>query len=195
MKIEANQLLDDLITRTKANMEAIRPFEGLSDKELNWRSSQESWSILECIEHLNMYGDFYIPEIIRRINEATKADSGTVFKSGWLGNYFAESMLPKDKLNKMKTFKDKNPMGSKLSREVLKRFIEQQKELINLLNAARKVNLSKVKTSISISKLIKLRLGDTLRVVIYHNQRHLVQANKVLSLMSQPTERKSKVTN
>jgi hypothetical protein len=33
-----------------------------------------------------------------------------------------------------------------------------------------------IKTSISISSFIKLRLGDTLRLVVYHNWRHLIQA-------------------
>ncbi|RXM56703.1 hypothetical protein BOQ60_25350, partial [Chryseobacterium sp. CH1] len=31
------------------------------------------------------------------------------------------------------------------------------------------IDLEKTKTSISISKLIKLKLGDTFRFVIYHN--------------------------
>jgi len=88
-------------------------------------------------------------------------------------------MLPKEKLNKMKTFKSMNPNGSDLDVFIIDKFINQQKEMLDLLNRVRTVNLQKVKTSISISKWIKLRLGDTLRVVIYHNQRHLVQVGKV----------------
>ncbi|MEO9077333.1 MAG: DinB family protein, partial [Gelidibacter sp.] len=34
-------------------------------------------------------------------------------------------------------------------------------------------------TAISISNLIKLKVGDTFRVVVYHNERHLVQANRI----------------
>lgn len=44
---------------------------------------------------------------------------------------------------------------------------------------ARNKDLGKIKTSISISKWIKLKLGDTFRVIIYHNERHIVQANKI----------------
>ena len=80
----------------------------------------------------------------------------------------------------MKTFNDKNPIGSKLDKLTIERFILQQKEMLNLLEKSKKIDLNKTKTAISISKFIKLKIGDTLRVVIYHNERHLVQANKVL---------------
>lgn len=89
-------------------------------------------------------------------------------------------MLPKEKLNKMKTIKSMNPVGSNLDKSVLDKFINQQKTLLELLKQAKKVNLTKTKTGISISKWIKLRLGDTFRVVIYHNLRHMIQAEKVV---------------
>ena len=47
-------------------------------------------------------------------------------------------------------------------------------------HASKNVNLDKIKTAISISKLIRLKLGDTFRVLIYHNERHIKQAEKVL---------------
>lgn len=89
-------------------------------------------------------------------------------------------MLPKEKLNKMKTFKDKNPIGSGLDKRTIERFINQQEQLLNLLDKSKEIDLNKIKTAISISKWIKLKLGDTFRVVIYHNDRHIVQANKIL---------------
>ena len=141
--------------------------------------------MLECIEHLNLYGDFYLPEIENRIRQS-KYPATSNFKSGWLGNYFAKSMLPREKLNKMKTFKDKNPLGSQLDKSTLDRFTQQQKKTLDLLDKARKVSLNHTKTSVSISKWITLKLGDTFRVVIYHNQRHLVQAANVLKASKLP---------
>lgn len=179
MKIASEKLIEDLIQRTRENMNDAQKLLELPVGPLNNRPGPESWSALECIEHLNLYGDYYIPEISKRIKES-KSSAVEVFKSGWLGNYFAESLLPKEKLNKMKTFKDKNPIGSKLDKHTIERFIEQQKVLLDLLNKAREVSLNKTKTSISITSLIKLKLGDTFRVVIYHNQRHLVQARKAI---------------
>lgn len=181
MVIATKQLIQDLVERTERNIEQAEKFNPLSIEKLNWREEQDSWSILECFEHLNLYGDFYIPEIKNRI-EGSKTKPKESFKSGILGNYFAKSMLPKEELNKMKTFKDKNPIGSRLDKDTIDRFISQQEQILSLLDKSREINLNKTKTAISISKLIKLKIGDTFRVVIYHNERHLVQANKTMKV-------------
>lgn len=179
MKIASKDLLQNLIERTKQNIMEAEKFNLLPIATLNKRNSPESWSILECLEHLNLYGDFYLLEIEKRMETST-TESATIFTSGFLGNYFAKSMLPKEKLNTMKTFKDKNPIHSVLNKTHIDRFIQQQQKTLELLNIAKDKNLNTIKTSISISKWIKLKLGDTFRVIIYHNERHIVQANKIL---------------
>lgn len=177
--MDTNTLIDELIELTNQHIEEANGFKKLSDEKLNSKPSQTSWSILECLEHLNLYGDFYIPEINSRMNNSS-AKSSKKFKPGLLGNYFAKSMLPKEKLNTMKTFKNMNPNGSNLDSSIIDRFLKQQYELLEILKKAESKNLNKIKTSISISNLIKLKLGDTLRVVIYHNKRHIVQAKKIM---------------
>jgi len=181
MTISTDNLINELIDLTHEHLAFAESLLLKSDSELNKRLTNESWSVLECLEHLNLYGNFYLPEIKNRIETST-TKATTEFKSGWLGNYFAQSMLPKEKLNKMKAFKSMNPIHSSLSKTTtVNVFIDQQKQLLDLLNSARLVNLNKVKTSISITTLIKLKLGDTFRFFIYHNKRHVVQAKKVLA--------------
>ena len=75
----------------------------------------------------------------------------------------------------MKTFKDKNPINSKLDRKVIDEFINQQIKTIDLLNKSKSVNLNKNKVKITLTKWIKLKLGDTFRFVINHNIRHIKQ--------------------
>lgn len=47
-----------------------------------------------------------------------------------------------------------------------------------LLELAKNADLVKVKTSISLTKLIKLRLGDTFRFLVNHIERHVLQAQQ-----------------
>ena len=54
-------------------------------------------------------------------------------------------------------------------------------ELLEIIEKAEKVNLRKVKIPLSISKIIRFRLGDALMYVIYHNERHMQQALNVLA--------------
>lgn len=179
MKIASPQLLNDLANLTHQHLSFIQQLEALPDQVLTQKADATSWSALECIEHLNRYGHFYLPEISKRIAE-TKTDAVPVFRSGWLGNYFANSMLPKERLNKMKTFAAMNPLNSHVDRAVINTFILQLQNMLDLLQQCRSVNLNTIKTSISISSLIKLKLGDTLRVVIYHNERHVKQIERAI---------------
>src|SRR5690606_4322138 len=176
--MDSTQLLEKLSAMKKSNLAEALNFQQLTVEQLNKRGTAGGWTILECIEHLNLYGDFYIPEIKNRISQAKHKPSES-FKSGIMGHYFAKMMLPKENLKKIKTFKSMDPIHKSLGTNVLDKFINQQKEILEILETAKNVNLTKTKTSISISKWIKLRLGDTFQVLIYHNLRHIMQAKKV----------------
>ncbi len=84
----------------------------------------------------------------------------------------------------MKSPADKNPANSTLSLTTIDRFIKQQERMKLILTQSRSADLTKVKVPISISSMIRLRLGDTLRFVAYHNERHMAQAQR--SLGQQP---------
>jgi len=145
MKIKVSKLTQNLIEEVKTILQKAQKLQTLSNDELNSRPNTESWTILECIEPLNRYSDFYKQEIEKRIDKKMDKNKGKlnpkqdyIFKSGWLGNYSANSMLPIQKGivsigesdtpkgnhflkigNKMKTFKDKNPIHSGVDRRVL----------------------------------------------------------------------------
>lgn len=180
--MQTENLIQSLLEQSRQILNRAEKLKTYDLNVLGWREKPDSWSILECLEHLNLYGDFYLPQIENKLEEsATQAEAE--FKSGFWGNYFAKSMLPKDKLNKMKTFKDKNPLNTKLDKAVVDRFIAQQIKLLELLNASDKVSLNKVKIPISITNLIKLKLGDTFQFYINHMLRHMQQIDRIEKAM------------
>lgn len=176
--MQAELLIQTFLEQTKQILNQVEKLKNYDLQTLTWKENATSWSILECLEHLNLYGDFYLPEIENKIKNS-KTSFDTEFKSGILGNYVAKSMLPKEKLNKMKTFKDKNPLNSNLNKTVIDKFNNQQIKLLELLNQSRKVSLNKVKIQTSISRFIRLKLGDTFQFYINHNIRHLAQIDRI----------------
>ncbi|MFK7950187.1 MAG: DinB family protein [Saprospiraceae bacterium] len=180
MEFQKKRLLNDLKSDINKAIKAANDFKNLSIDQLNYKENTEKWSILECLEHVSLYGDFYLKEIESSILKG-KISTTTTFKSGFFGNYFAKSMQPKTDgtiPNKMKTFKDKNPANSNLPITVIDRFIKQQKQMLTLLEQAEKVDLKAIKTKTTLP-VIKFRLGDTFRFVIYHINRHILQAKKI----------------
>lgn len=176
--MQSEVLIDDLLRKTAEISRAAEQLKAEAPAALTWRPAPDAWNVLECLAHLNLYGDYYLPEIKCAINQSSTSPDPT-FKSGLLGGYFAKSMLPKEKLNKMKTFKDKNPLNSALDLSEIDRFIDQQAALSALLRSARNVSLNKVKVKISITNLIRLRLGDTFLFYINHMMRHIKQIEKI----------------
>lgn len=182
--MQSEQLIQMLEQQTRAIIERIETLKALDQHTLTWKANPQSWSVLECLEHLNLYGRFYLPQMALRIKAATSGPEPE-FKSGFLGNYFANSMLPKEKLNKMKTFKDKNPLNARLDLSVLDNCLAQQTELLNLLKQARRVSLNRVRIETSLSSLLRFKLGDTFRFIINHILRHLSQAERVVAEMKE----------
>lgn len=183
MKVNSSQFLDQLKEEALKIIEQGEQLRQLSVETLSLKPNEEAWNVLECLEHMNMYHKYYLPEIKKQISTA-KYPAEAIFKAGWFGNYSAQNMLPKKvgKINMpMNTFKDMNPIGQALKIDVLEQFISQMKEFLVLIESARKVNLRRTKIKLTI-RFLKFTLGDTLHFVINHNKRHLIQVQKTLSL-------------
>jgi hypothetical protein len=177
MELNSDALINELLLITERASDQVRKFKQLKDDQLNFRNSPDEWSVLECIEHLNLYGDFYLPEIERQVIVSKGGRKSGTFKSGIIGNYFANLMKVKDgKVKKLKSPKDKNPVNRDLTITSLERFLKQQELLKSLLQQAKTVDLTRTKVPISLTKFIKLRLGDTFRFFVYHIERHICQA-------------------
>ena len=54
-------------------------------------------------------------------------------------------------------------------------------KLLQILETAKSVNIQRAKVSTSISKFVRLRLGDAFLFIIYHNQRHMQQAMNLMN--------------
>jgi hypothetical protein len=178
MKIQKEKLLNELENICNQLISKVKQFQELNEKALNYKSNENAWSLLECVEHLNLYGDFYLPEMEAQILKA-KTSQNPQYTPGIFGNYFAKIMKYNElKMKKMKSPKDKNPKQSLLNNTVLNRFLKQSERLLNILELSEQVDLGTTKCAISISPFIKLKLGDTLRFYIYHMERHIIQAEK-----------------
>lgn len=176
MTFNTTELIEDLKKRTERNKADLQILLDLSSEDLNKRQEAESWSALECIAHLNIYGDFYIPEISKNIKSSKFRSPDSQFKSGLLGNYFVKMVGPLDESKKMKTLSSTNTLGSDLDESTLATFSKQLDSLLSILEDSTQVNLNRIKIGISIAPWLKIKLGDALRVVILHNQRHMEQA-------------------
>ena len=177
--MQTEKLIQSLINQSNQITRTVETLKELDIQKLTWKRNAETWNVLECLEHLNRYSEFYLPRIQFGIQHAVPGQAVKI-KSGLLGGYFVKSMIPKEKLNKMKTMKPMNPLNSSLSLQVVEKFLENQKTKMELLEKSKNYNLNGVKIVTSLSKFIKMNLGDTFQFLVNHELRHLKQIERIL---------------
>jgi hypothetical protein len=176
-------LIDSLEVKVEDHIKmAIVEFQNLSSSVLLKPAQDRGWSIVQCFDHLNGYGHHYLTEIEKGIAQSNNDDQ-PMFRSTWLGQYFTKVMDPDSDSGKKKlsTFKNHLPKPNLDANKVIAEFIHQQEQLLGYLRNAKSKNLNSIRIPISISKWIRIRLGDVFQFLIAHNERHLRQAmrNKI----------------
>jgi len=171
--LNQSDLLQSLEKKVESHLLQVKnSFSNQKKDVLLQPSVSGGWSIVQCLEHLNSYGDYYLPAIQSALNQP-EGKSYKLFKSGWFGRYFTQMMESPSK--KYKAFKNHIPAQQLDAEAVIEKFIRQQEILLNYIHQAERKDLN-VRLPISISKFIRLKLGDVFQFLIAHNERHIQQA-------------------
>jgi hypothetical protein len=153
---------------------------GLKEAQFNWRPDARSWSIAECLQHLNIVGDRYV-----HLLEGTLVDArarGLVgqgpFGYGWLGKWILANTEPPPK-RKSKAPRSFIPVYGQPVTAVLPTFLHLQEQLALQLEQANGLDLARVKAPVPGYGPVKLNLLVTFAGIAAHERRHLWQARQV----------------
>jgi hypothetical protein len=153
----------------------------LTSEQFNWCSQPGSWSIAQCIDHLNVTGKIYGATIDEKIAgaRAQQLFSQGPFPHKWLDNLFVRSLEPPVKL-KFKAPKQFIPQTDKSLQAVSEEFMLLQEQFLTRLQNANGLDLTRIKVSSPVTKLLKMTLMGVFGLVVAHERRHLWQARQVL---------------
>lgn len=171
------QRLDDVVEQHISD--AVALFQNRTDEFLNKPSATGGWSIVQCLDHLNSYGHYYLPRMRDKLRAAQPANKGS-FTSTRIGAYFTKMMDPESGKRKYKAFKGHIPPSQLDSAKVVSEFIRQQEELLYLLRDGMDKDLDAIRIPVSILPFIRMKIGDVFQFIIAHNERHLQQAKRNL---------------
>ncbi len=179
-------LIAELLDRTELIKASSQLFLRLSDEQLQYRPGPGRWSIAEIFGHLNIFHDLYIRSILSRVTLAPDWSSDR-YNSGWLGDWIYEKIMPRadGSVFKYRAMKAHCVNAELLDgREELESFQRKCDALDDILRHAATKNLQKIQIPFYFTGLLCLRLGDTLRTLVAHSERHLLQAQQVLVVVS-----------
>ncbi|MCV9387531.1 DinB family protein [Reichenbachiella ulvae] len=184
--MKRSELIESLKKDTLEVLEEVKSLETLGEELLSRRPNPNKWSVIECIEHLNIADGHYLTLFEKKLPKA-KASDKEEYDSSWMGNYFVKVMKPRPDgsiPSPMRTMSKFDP-EVKVHADTLTKFKKDQLELIKYLDMAASLDLKAIKISSAIGRLVTFRLGDAFRFVIAHNQRHIIQAKNVLKALEE----------
>jgi hypothetical protein len=153
----------------------------LDAARLLWRPSPERWGIADCLEHLITTGAAYHPRLRAALDGAEQAGQrGAAFEDApwrptWFGRWFVRAAGPGGR-----SIRARGPFVPPPGRvDSAARLLAQQDELRALIADARGADLRGLKVSSPLSRLLTLRVGEGLELLLVHQQRHLQQAWRV----------------
>ncbi|MBS1665105.1 MAG: DinB family protein [Bacteroidetes bacterium] len=173
-------LVTELLDRTELIKTSSQLFLRLSDEQLQYKPAPEQWSIAEIYGHLNIAHDWYIRCILSRVTLAPDWNSDE-YISSWLGEWMYDKIMPRPdgSVFKIKALKA-HYAGAVDGREELESFLRKCDAMDDILRHASGKNLRRIKIPVHFLGVLKVRLGDTLRILVAHGERHLLQAQRVL---------------
>jgi hypothetical protein len=178
----SHQIIKECIETTEANIaRASKTFSLLSEIQFNWKSNPESWSVGECISHLVVSNNLYLNKIEKILSSyPSNQEKDFPYEHSILGKLIAKGVDPAY-VRKSKTFKVFFPVASEIEMDIVDDYVKSSKKFIEIAGRMRNFDLKRIKLSSPVNKLIRLNLGDPLIMIPKHDERHLNQAERVMS--------------
>ena len=182
-----------LQTRLSAVLDtAEREFRTQSNAQFRWKPAPDCWSIVECLQHLNLAERFYIRNIQHKVDGLGVVRTNPVdqvIESDWLGKAMLYAIDPATKIKLPAPGMSRPRRPNELNpAEVLNQFIELQSTLRDLLDKAVYLDWNQDKVMTMYGNWLKIRLGDALLMLVAHTERHMNQAMRVRAEMSSLTQ-------
>ncbi len=166
-----------------AQKDAQRLVDSVSEGEWNRKPAPGRWSVAECISHLNLTNQAYLPLIREAIERGNRDRSAKRMPrvprldiTGWL---LCRIMEPPVRRLKSKTLPGFSPSATADRLSILERFNQLQGNLLEELEAADGLNLSRLKIASPFNPRIRYNLYSCFRILAAHERRHLWQAEQV----------------
>ena len=162
--------------------EAKAMFGGLSNRQLNWKPSEKSWSIAQCLDHLITAHSLYFPLFTRLADGDLRQTFWEKHSplSGFFGRFLIKSLDPKNP-TKMKTTSKGQPSTSEIGGDIIERFAEHQRVMAeHLERLPADIEPETFTITSPLLGFATYTLGDALIFLPKHCRRHFDQAKRVL---------------
>jgi hypothetical protein len=153
---------------------------GMTEMQFHWSPVAAHWSIEQCLVHLVIVGDKYMPILDEAIQNG-RADhllSRGPFHYGFVERWFVRSTEPPPGI-RLRTPQSARPPDDQPLPFVIAKFLTMQDDLRKRIRAANGIDLARAKVTSPFIRALKMGLGPSFDFLAAHERRHLWQAWQV----------------
>lgn len=172
--------IEGLVLQLQAASQEVPGLIGrLSADQFNWVPAPGRWSIGQCLEHLNITTDRYLPVLSKAINDGRAAGrmSSVPLTVGFVERWFLKTMEPPPRM-KTKTPKAFAASPALPFEATVARWNALQAKLNECICSAEGLDFKRIKVRSQFGP-ISFSLGGTFLILLAHERRHLWQARQV----------------
>jgi hypothetical protein len=163
-----------------SDQRAVALAQPLNLQQLNWQPGPGQWSIGQCLEHLAVTNEVYGAAISEALAAAPQGFTGEIHP-GWFARYFIrEYIAPSEKQTRHKA-PPKIRVTADVDAQILQRFLDTNRVTRRLVERAHSVDVNRVRFKNPFVFWIRFTVGTGFEILSKHEQRHLLQAERVRS--------------
>ena len=161
----------------------------LPDEAFNWKPDAKSWSVGECVVHLNKISKGYLP-ILESTTAADAPRADGPFTYGWLTRAFIKAVRPGSRsIPTAGALKPPTTEGTRSAIEkdrALATFNADTERYLKVIEDAHGLDLGRIKVASPFLSIATFNLGGLIEALGLHALRHVQQAERVTRMDAFP---------
>jgi hypothetical protein len=158
---------------------------GLTDEQLNWQPAPGSWSVGQCLEHLCITNEAYLSPISAALEDRPYSPVEQI-TPGRFGRWFIRNFVEPSPKSKRVPAPPKIRPAARVDLGVLDRFLSGNKSCRELIIRERGKNVNRIRFWNPLVPGIRFTVGTGLEIIVGHERRHLLQAERVRDAVNFP---------
>jgi hypothetical protein len=155
----------------------------LTRHQLNWKPHPGEWSVGQCLDHLSVSNEVYLPAISEALVGRSQAPVPEI-SVGWFGRWFIRNYIAPPPPGAVKP-RTRAPAPGKIrpspdvDRSVLDRFLRSNETTRQIIRQACSHDVNRIRFRNPLVGVIRFTVGTGLEIISQHERRHLIQAERI----------------
>jgi len=161
---------------------------GLDAEQLNQPPAPGSWSVGQCLEHLYIANEVYLPPMTQALQGQSPSAVEQV-TPGWFGRYFIRTYIDPTTQKARAKAPGKIRPAQRVDADILARFLRSNDAARDLVRRASAFDVNRIRFKNPFVAGIRFTVGTGIEIIWRHQRRHLLQAERARAAAGFPPAR------